>query len=75
MSIESSAIIVDREQADNRRWIVEEHTDDIGVVHRVRFLAPADWDAEGYLPTRAAMIEAQLEAAEIAANMAEIENG
>lgn len=75
MTIVSSVIALDQRQHDGRRQIVELHTDHVGAAHRVEFLAPADWDAEGYLPTRAARIEAQLAEAELEANLAEVEGG
>lgn len=75
MAIVSSVVARDQVQHDGRRQIVELHTDHVGVVRRVEFLAPADWDAEGYLATRAALIEAKLAEEEMAANLLEVEGG
>ena len=70
-SITQSIIVEDSPQADSRRYVRERHTDNIGVVHEVLYLAEQGADASLMLPIRAAQIVTQLEEAENAANEAE----
>jgi hypothetical protein len=70
-----STIIEDRPQTDGRRAVRERHVDDFGVEHFVVYMAESGADVEAILPSRAAQIEADLAAAEIAANLAEAEGG
>lgn len=71
--ITKSTIIFDHVQADGRRYITESHQNEDGTVYRVEFLAPADWDAEGYLPTRAAQIDTEIAEREASHALAEEE--
>lgn len=71
MPITSSVIIEDAIQIDGRRRITERHADHLGGVHNVSYIAEAGADAALMLPTRALLIEDQLAAAEIAANIEE----
>lgn len=71
MPITSSTIIEDAAQIDGRRRIRELHVDHVGGVHEVSYLAGAADNAAAMLPVRAALIESQLAAAEIAENVQE----
>lgn len=76
MTIVSSTVIEDSPQIDGRRWITEAHTDHLGIVHRRGpYMAEAEQDVEAGLAANAALIEAQLQEAEIEANFAEFTNG
>ena len=71
MPITSSTIVSDATQVDGRRRVLERHTDHVGGIHDVSYLASAGDDVSLMLPIRAALIEDQLAAAEIAANLEE----
>ena len=71
MPIVSSIVTEDRQQIDGRRSIVERHVDHLGVEYSCFYMAEAHDDAAASLAARAAQIEADLAAAEIAANLAE----
>lgn len=71
MPIVSSIITEDAAQIDGRRRIAERHSDHIGGIHEVLYIAESGADASLMLPIRAALIEGQLTAAEIEANIAE----
>ena len=73
MPIVSSIIELDHVQIDNRRKIVELHTDHVGGAHHRRYMADAGQDVTAGLSASAQQIEQQLAAAEIEANLAEIE--
>ncbi len=73
--ITQSSIIEDSIQIDGRRQIRERHVDHLGQPYDYSWMAEAGQDVEAVLPARAAQIEADLAAAEIAANLAEIEGG
>lgn len=71
MPIVASVIVEDAPQMDGRRWVRERHTDHLGAAHDVLYLALAEADAEAIMAARVSAIEAQLAAAEIAANVEE----
>lgn len=64
MPIVSSTHVVGHAQADGRRYVVESHTDDIGAVLTVEYLAPVDADHVAIRDGRAAAINEQLAEAE-----------
>ena len=70
MPIVSSRIAEDSRQIDGRRWVREQHIDQMGVVHEIVYMAEAGQVVD--LAASAARIEAQLTEAEIAANEAEV---
>jgi hypothetical protein len=72
VAIVSSVIAEDAVQRDGRRWLREHHTDHLGVVHVITYLAAAGHDAAAALLARVATIEASLRDQEIAANMASV---
>jgi hypothetical protein len=72
VAIVSSAIAEDAIQRDGRRWLREHHTDHLGIVHVIAYLAAAGHDAAAALLARVAAIEAKLRDAEIAANIASV---
>lgn len=74
MSIVSSIIVEDRAQAGGRRHVREVHTDHVGAVHHVVYMAEAGANANTALAARVASIEAQIKQAEINANMAKALN-
>lgn len=69
MSIIASAVIADHPQAGGRRRVTEAHTDHLGGVHRVEYVAQAKVDVQAAMAARAPLIEAELAAAEIGANL------
>ena len=73
MPIVSSRIAEDSRQIDGRRWVREQHIDQMGVVHEIVYMAEAGQVVD--LAASAARIEAQLTEAEIAANEAEVLGG
>ena len=73
MAIVSSRIAEDSRQIDGRRWVREQHIDQMGVVHEIVYMAEAGQVVD--LAASAARIEAQLTEAEIAANEAEVLGG
>jgi hypothetical protein len=70
MPILSSRLAEDSRQIDGRRWVREQHTDHVGIVHEVVYMAEVGQAVD--LVTSAARIEAQLVETEIAANETEI---
>ena len=73
MPIVSSRIAEDSRQIDGRRWVREQHTDHVGVVHEIVYIAEVGQTMDPV--ASAARIEAQLTEAEIAANEAEVLGG
>ena len=71
MPIVNSTIIVDHAQVDGRRRIWERHQDHLGVSHLVAYIAESADDVTQNLAPNAVLIEDQLAAAEIAANLEE----
>jgi hypothetical protein len=70
MPIVASSVIEDRAQADGRRSIREQHTDQLGLNYYMQYLADASFVATSLLATHAAQISADLTANEIANNLA-----
>jgi hypothetical protein len=70
--IVSSIIAEDARQADGRRWIAERHTDQLGLAYEFRYLVAASADAVALMTARVAIINADLTAREIAANLAAV---
>ena len=64
MPIVSSTHTVGHAQADGRRYVVEAHTDDLGAVLTVEYLAPANADYVAIRTARAAVMNEQLAEAE-----------
>jgi hypothetical protein len=73
MTIVSSVIASDQAQRDGRRWIRELHTDNVSLVHEINYLTLANADANSQLTADALIVEANIEAAEIAVNLIQIE--
>jgi hypothetical protein len=73
MSIVASIAQIGHAQVDGRRYVIERHTDHVGVVHVAEYLADAAQTAEqrdAILAARAMQIDAQLKADEVAACLA-----
>lgn len=69
MTIVSSTAIVGHTQSDGRRYVREQHSDHLGVVHEVEYLAQFDQTDEGLASTlsgRVAQLEEALAASEYA---------
>jgi hypothetical protein len=65
VSIVSSAYVADgHTQLDGRRYVEEAHTDSVGVVHSVRYLAPVGADYQAIANARASQIADALAEAE-----------
>lgn len=60
MPIVSSTHTVGHAQRDGRRYVVELHTDDAGVVHRVEYLAAEKADYADIMAARAVQIDASI---------------
>lgn len=71
MPIVSSTHAVGNLQADGRRYVTESHTDDVGVVHSVEYLAAVNADYVAIRDVRVAQINEQLAEAEAQALMAD----
>lgn len=65
----ASQILEDRAEADGRRAIREQHTDNLGLLYDVLYLAEAATDAAAMLTTHATNLAAQLQTNEITANV------
>ena len=75
MSIVSSQVVEDRAQIDGRRDVREHHTDHLGVVHAVNYLAESGADIQAALTARAPQIAQALADAEIAQALGFIYSG
>ncbi len=64
MPIVSSTHTVGHAQADGRSYVTEQHTDDIGAVHVIEYLAVAGADYTAIRTARASAISQQLAEAE-----------
>jgi hypothetical protein len=73
-TITSSTIVSDRPQASGCRYIGERHVDSTGAIHEFDYTAQANTDANAVMATRAAALPAMLAAAEMEANLTEIES-
>lgn len=67
MPIVTSTHTVGHEQADGRRYVTEQHTDDAGAVIVVEYLAPIGADYTAIRDARRALIDEQLAEAEAVA--------
>jgi hypothetical protein len=74
-SISASVVISNDPQRDGRAWIRERHTDNLGLTHDVLYLwhSTTDPALATLLTTHAANLAASLQAGEIAANVALVE--
>ena len=72
MPILSSSVVVDAAQLDGRRHIIEHHTDHVGIVYPVFYLAEAGADATLPLAARAIQIVDGLREAEVNDNLGRI---
>lgn len=75
MSIVASVIVEDRAQIDGRRAVREHHTDHLGVIHAVSYLAEALADVQAALTARVATLTQALADAEIARSLSFIYEG
>jgi hypothetical protein len=64
--ITSTYTLDDQPQADGRCYVHEIHTDHRGRIYTAEYLAPAEWDYEHTLATRAANIGAEIDRREAA---------
>jgi hypothetical protein len=72
VSIVSSALTQELAQKDGRFWVEERHTDNLGLIWPVRYLAAIGTNVNALLTSRAVQIAADLVAAEIASNIAAV---
>ncbi len=72
MGIVSSVLVAESAQKDGRKWIQETHTDNVGLVYVIRYLAAVGLDTAAIMAARATQLGDDLTAAEIAANVARI---
>lgn len=70
MPIITSTHTVGHAQVDGRRYVTEQHTDDLGAVMTLEYLAAADADHVAIRTARAAQINEQLAEAEAQALIA-----
>src|SRR5574337_1161431 len=67
MSIVSSTFVLDGSaQVDGRTYCTETHTDNVGIAHVIRYLAPIGCDYAAVLSARAVIIAAQIVADDVA---------
>ena len=71
MPIATSQIIEDHAQADGRRHVRERHTDQLGGVHEVAYMAEVGANTSTIMAARVASLDAQLQSSELAANVSE----
>lgn len=69
MPIVNSTIIEDRAQVDGRRFVRERHTDNLGAIQEVSYLAEAGADVNAAMTARVATLDAQAKAKEISDNL------
>ena len=69
MPIVSAAITAVNPQADGRRWVTEAHTDQLGTIYTVSYLAGASDDLQAAMTARMASLGADLTNGEITANI------
>lgn len=72
MPIVASTIVSDARQIDGRRAIIEQHTDQLGIVYPIFWTADAGTDATAAMSARAPTLNVDLTAREIAANLAQV---
>lgn len=66
MSIVNSVVNVGHAQIDGRRYVEELHTDSVGVVHRIEYLAAVGTDTDAEAAARAIRLAEQLAEVEAA---------
>ena len=66
MSIATSVILWDQRQVDGRRYVRERHTDHLGAMHHVDYLAEFGQDVNAGLVASGTRIEAQLAESDVA---------
>ena len=71
MAITTSVIQSNALQVDGRSRVFERHTDHLGEHYLISYIAESGDVVANNLPTNAALLEEQLAAEEIAANLAE----
>jgi hypothetical protein len=72
MPIVSSVLTTESAQRDGRHWIEERHTDQVGVVYPIRYLADAGLDTNAVMTARAVQIGNDLATAEANADLERI---
>lgn len=72
MPIVSSTVSEEVAQKDGRKWVEERHTDHVGLVYVLRYLASSGVDINAVLSARATQILNDLVRTEIAANLSRI---
>lgn len=70
--IVSSSIIEDCAQIDGRRWVTEQHVDQLSIAHAYTYLAAAAEDAVAAMNARVPLINAMLTAGEIEGNVSAV---
>lgn len=69
-AITSSVIVFDRPEPNGQRWVCERHTDHLGRVEEVIYMAAAGTNAATAMTARVAQIEAAAKERELQANLA-----
>lgn len=72
MPITASVLLSNVAQADGRRAVVEKHTDDTGITYIRQYLGPSNTDTSAVLAAYATQLTADISAAEIANNLAQV---
>lgn len=72
MSITASVVLSDSAQKDGRRWIIEQHTDNIGLKYLIFYLCAAGFDKAAALAARAIQLASDIQNGEIANNIAQV---
>ena len=72
MPIVTSTVVDDRPQVDGRRWIQEQHTDQLGVKHSRAYVAAAGVNVPATFPQTQAILNQQLKTDEFSKNLAVI---
>jgi hypothetical protein len=75
MSIVSSVILLETPQIDGRIWVVEQFTDNLGIIYQQTYLAPSSstpTTLAAHLAADATALSAGLAANEVASNLASV---
>lgn len=72
MSITASVVLSDSVQKDGRRWIIEQHTDNLGLKYLIFYLCAANFDKAAALAARAIQLALDIQGGEIATNIAQV---
>lgn len=70
--VSSTFTLEEHPQKDGRTWVIETHTDQLGVPHYVRYLDTAGDDHTAIMNARVPSINADLINTELSANLAEV---